>query len=137
MKSDVHHVVEDCEHCENEKAKQRLAHGLFSSDTTTKPRSRYSMDFQGQGLALTGETEALAIIGSFTKVVTLIPLPDRQAHTLVPKLLDAIYFIRGSPDIVHSDDAPQFLSELLTFIAAITGTCRTSHHLWAQSTEQR
>jgi hypothetical protein len=84
------------------------------------------MDFQGQGLALTGETEALAIIDSFTKVVTLIPLPDRQAHTLVPKLLDAIYFTRGSPDIIHSDDAPEFLSELLTSIAAITGTCRTT-----------
>jgi transposase InsO family protein len=126
MKSDVRRVVEDCEHCENEKAKRRLAHGLFSSDTTTKPRSRYSMDFQGQGLALTGETEALAIMDSFTKTVTLIPLPDRQAQTLVPKLLDAIYFTRGSPDIIHSDDAPEFLSELMTSIAAITGTRRTT-----------
>jgi hypothetical protein len=126
MKADVRRIVDDCELCENEKAKRRLAHGLFSSDTTSKPRSRYSMDFQGQGLALTGETEALAIIDSFTKVVTIIPLPDRQAHTLVPKLLDAIYFTRGSPDIIHSDDAPEFLSELMTFIAAITGTRRTT-----------
>jgi hypothetical protein len=60
MKADVRRIVDDCELCENEKAKRRLAHGLFSSDTTSKPRSRYSMDFQGQGLALTGETEALA-----------------------------------------------------------------------------
>ncbi len=126
LRADTRRVVEDCEHCENEKAKRRLAHGLFSSNITAKPRSRYAMDFQGQGLALTGETEALAIIDSFTKIVTLIPLPDRQAHTLVPKLLDAIHFTRGSPDIIHSDDAPEFLSELMTALAAATGTLRTS-----------
>jgi hypothetical protein len=87
-------VVEDCELCENEKAKRRLAHGLFSSPTTDKPRSRYAMDFQGQGLAskihrvagaggrpkIMPSSEALAIIDCFTKVVTVIPLPDRQAH---------------------------------------------------------
>ncbi len=55
MKSDVHRICEDCELCENEKGKRRLAHGLFSSDSTDKPRSRYAMDFQGQGLATTGE----------------------------------------------------------------------------------
>jgi len=126
LRSDTRRVIEDCEYCENEKAKRRLVHGLFSSDTTSQPRSRYAMDFQGQGLASTGETEALAIIDSFTKVVTVIPLPDRQAHTLVPKLLDAIYFQRGAPDVIHSDDAPEFLSELMTAIAASTGTLRTT-----------
>jgi hypothetical protein len=126
MKTDVRRVCEDCELCENEKGKRRLAHGLFSSDTTTKPRSRYSMDFQGQGLATTGETEALALIDSFTKTVLLIPLPDRQATTLVPRLLDELYFRRGSPDIIHSDDAPEFLSDLMTIVATATGTQRTS-----------
>jgi hypothetical protein len=76
MKTDVRRICEDCELCENEKGKRRLAHGLFSSDTMTKPRSRYSMDFQGQGLAITGETEALALIDSFTKTVLIIHLPD-------------------------------------------------------------
>jgi transposase InsO family protein len=126
LRSDTRRVVEDCEYCENEKAKRRLVHGLFSSDTTAQPRSRYAMDFQGQGLASTGETEALALIDSFTKIVTVIPLPDRQVHTLVPKLLDAIYFTRGAPDVIHSDDAPEFLSELMSAIAAATGTLRTT-----------
>ncbi len=126
MKTDMRRVCEDCELCENEKGKRRLAHGSFSSDTTTKPRSRYSIDFQGQGLATTGETEALALIDSFTKTVLLIPLPDRQATTLVPRLLDELHFRRGSPDIIHSDDAPEFLSDLMTQIAIITGTQRTS-----------
>jgi transposase InsO family protein len=126
MKADVRRVCKDCELCENEKGKRRLAHGLFSSDTTTKPRSRYSMDFQGQGLATTGEIEALSIIDSFTKTVILISLSDRHATTLVPRLLDELHFRRGAPDIIHSDDAPEFLSYLMARVLTITGTVRTS-----------
>jgi hypothetical protein len=91
-----------------------------------KPRSRYAMDFQGQGPATTGETEALALIDSFTKTVILIPLLNRQTTTLVPRLLDALHFSRGSPDVLHSDDAPEFLSDLLLAITNVTGTQRTT-----------
>ncbi len=70
MRNDVRHFIKDCELCENERAKRRLAHGMFAGHRTDKPRSRYAMDFQGQGTATTGETEALAIIDSFTKTVS-------------------------------------------------------------------
>ena len=86
MKADVRRIIHDCEHCENEKGKRRLAHGMFSGHNTTKPRSRYSMDFQGQGKATSGETEALAIIDSFTKTVSVIALPNqpRSLHAGPP-----------------------------------------------------
>ncbi len=80
MKADVRRIVEDCATCENEKGKRNLAHGLFSSNTTTEPRSRYAMDFQGQGLATTGETEALALIDSFTKTVICHPTQRSPNH---------------------------------------------------------
>ena len=126
MKADVRRFLQDCEICENERAKRRLAHGMFAGHNTTKPRSRYAMDFQGQGQASTGETEALAIMDSFTKTVFVLPLPNREAQTLVPRLLDEIFFRRGAPDVIHSDAAPEFLSELLAAITAITGTTRTT-----------
>jgi hypothetical protein len=135
MKADVHRIVDDCATCENEKGKRNLAHGLFSSNTTTKPRSRYAMDCQGQGLTTTGETEALALIDSFIKTVIVIPLKDRQTTTLFPRLMvsdilhsddDELYFSRGSPDILHSDDVPEFLSDLMNSVADITGTLRTT-----------
>jgi hypothetical protein len=40
--------------------------------------------------------------------------------------MDALHFTRGSPDILHSDDAPEFLSELMIAVSAITGTARTT-----------
>jgi hypothetical protein len=126
MKTDVRRFLNDCEFCENERAKRRLAHGMFAGHNTTKPRSRYAMDFQGQGQASTGETEVLAIMDSFTKTVFVLPLPNREAITLVPWLLDEIFFRRGAPDVIHSDAAPEFLSELLAAITASTGTSRTT-----------
>jgi uncharacterized cupredoxin-like copper-binding protein len=64
MKADVRRFVEDCEHCENEKAKRRLAHGMFSGHHTDKPRSRYTMDFQGQGQATSGETVRIQLVNA-------------------------------------------------------------------------
>ncbi len=97
MKKDIRIFLRDCEFCENERAKRRLAHGMFAGHRTDKPRSRYAIDFQGQGTATTGETEALAIIDSFTKTVFVLALPNREAHTLAPRLLDEIFFRRGAP----------------------------------------
>jgi len=84
------------------------------------------MDFQGQGKASTGECEALAIIDDFTKTVSVISLPNRSAETLTPYLLDEIYFRRGSPDIIHSDAAKEFLSKLFTNVAAALHTQQTN-----------
>ena len=83
------------------------------------------MDFQGQGQAITGETEALAVIDSFTKSVSVIALPNRSASTLAPRLLDEIFFRRGAPDILHCDEAQEFMSELLSLLLDATGTART------------
>jgi hypothetical protein len=126
MKADVRSFVQDCENCENEKAIRRLAHGMFAGHQTDKPRSRYTMDFQGQGQAITGETEALAIMISFTKTVSVLALPNREAATLAPRLLDEIFFRRGDPDVIHRDEAQEFLSELLAHLTAATGTTRTT-----------
>jgi transposase InsO family protein len=126
MKTDVRKFLQNCELCENERAKRRLAHGMFSGHHTDKPRSRYAMDFQGQGKATTGEMEALAIIDSFTKTVFVLALPNREANTLAPCLLDEIFFRRGAPDIIHTDAAPEFLSEIMAALLDATGTTRTT-----------
>jgi transposase InsO family protein len=76
----------------------------------------------------------LAIIDSFTKTVSVIALSTRDAHTLAPRLLDEIFFRRGAPDVIHTDAAPEFTSELLAAILDATGTtCTTTCGHNAQS----
>jgi hypothetical protein len=48
------------------------------------------MDFQGQGKALTGETEALTLIDPTSRYVVVIPLMDREASTWLQPFLDRI-----------------------------------------------
>ena len=68
------------------------------------------MDFQGQGKALTGESEALAIIDASARCAAVIPLHDRTATSFIPKFLDQVVFRQGPPEILHSDAAQEFLS---------------------------
>jgi hypothetical protein len=75
------------------------------------------MDFQGQGTATTGETEVLALIDPTSRYVVVIPLKDRQASTWLQPFLDRIVFTFGAPDMLHSDDAPEFISEALELLA--------------------
>ena len=75
------------------------------------------MDFQGQGKALTGESEALVIIDASARYVVVIPLHDRHATSFIPKFLDQVIFRQGPPEVLHSDAAQEFLSEALELFA--------------------
>ncbi len=75
------------------------------------------MDFQGQGKALTGETEALALIDPTSRYVVVIPLVNREAKTWLQPFLDRILFTFAAPTTLHSDAAPEFLSEALELLA--------------------
>ncbi len=52
-----------------------------------------------------------------SRYVVVIPLKDRQASTWLQPFLDRIVFTFGAPDVIHSDDAPEFLSEALALLA--------------------
>jgi hypothetical protein len=75
------------------------------------------MDFQGQGESETGESEALAFIDPTSTYVVVIPLPNREVATWLQAFLDHIVFRFGPPLVLHSDAAPEFLSEALELLA--------------------
>jgi hypothetical protein len=126
LRKDTRTTLNDCATCEIEKARQNLAHGLFRARSNEAPRTRYAMDFQGQGIAVTGETEALAIIDTTARFVTIIALPNRQVQTFLQPFLDEIVFRHGPPEILHCDEAPEFLSELMAALLDITETTLTT-----------
>ncbi len=129
QKRDVRKWLENCPACEVNKARQNTAHGLFSALPVHAPRARWCMDFQGQGKALTGETEALALIDPTSRYVVVIPLKDREATTWLQPFLDRIVFTFGAPDVLHSDAAPEFLSEALDLLVQ-AAEIRTTTTLW-------
>ena len=97
LSAECRRFLKDCAVCELEKARRNEAHAMFTAAPSTAPRSRLCMDFQGQGKALTGESEALAIIDASARYVVVIPLHDRHATSFIPKFLDQIVFRQGPP----------------------------------------
>ena len=131
MKTDCRKWLQSCPECELQKATRNEAHALFSSRPLTAPRTRWCMDFQGMGKALTGECEVLAFIDSTARFVVVAPMLGRSSEFFVPAFLDHVVFKHGAPDILHSDDAPEFLSEALKILsdsAGITRTTTLGHH---------
>jgi hypothetical protein len=126
LTSDTRKILKDCPDCELEKARQMAAHGLFSARPFDAPRSRWAMDFQGQGKATSGETEALALIDTTARYVIVLPLVDREASTFIQPFLDKLVFVHGPPDILHSDAAPEFLSEALRLLTESIGISTTT-----------
>jgi hypothetical protein len=126
LAADTKRWLADCPDCELEKARQNTAHGMFSARPFDAPRARYAMDFQGQGLAISGETEALAVIDTTSRYVTVLCLKDREATTFIQPFLDRIVFIHGPPAVLHSDAAPEFMSEILKLLADALETDTTT-----------
>jgi transposase InsO family protein len=126
MKQKIRTLLEDCPECELNKARQNTAHALFHSAPVHAPRARWCMDFQGQGTSASGMTELLALIDPTSRYVVVIPLRDRQVSTWMQPFLDKIVFTFGAPDALHSDDAPEFLSEALDLVAKATSIKTTT-----------
>ena len=126
LKPDTVRILKDCPQCELEKARQSTATALFSARPQDAPRSRYAIDFQGQGTAETGETQALAVIDTTARFAIVIALPDREAATFIPRFLDEVVFKHGVPDVIHSDDAQEFTGEAMTLLAEALDTSTTT-----------
>jgi hypothetical protein len=99
---------------------------LFCARPHDAPRSRFAIDFQGQGLSTSGHDEALAIIDTTTRYVTVIPMKGREAKTFLPLFLDNIVFRYGPPAILHCDEAPEFMSNLVKELLNVTETVLTT-----------
>ena len=131
MRADCRKWLDNCPECELQKATRNEAHALFSALPYSAPRSRWCMDFQGMGKALTGEMEVLAFLDSTARFVIVCPLHGRSSDLFVPAFMDNVIFKHGAPEILHSDDAPEFLSEALQIpsdSAQITRTSTLGHH---------
>jgi transposase InsO family protein len=84
------------------------------------------MGFQGQGTSSDGMCQALGLIDTTSRFVVVIPLPNREATTLIQPCLDRVVYTHGPPVTLHSDAAPEFLDQLVQLAADATDTHTTN-----------
>ena len=109
MSSDCTKIVHGCGHCDRAKATQRMGAGA------TKPML-YSQPFQRMSIDLVGpltQTKAgfkwiLSCIDAFTNYVTFVPLPNKEAATVVEAFFRKCICVHGAPQILLSDRGSEF-----------------------------
>ena len=60
-----------------------------------------------------GNKVVLVVCDYFTKWTEAVPLKDHQASTVADALITQFFLRLGFPRIIHSDQAPEFISELM------------------------
>ena len=101
MTSELRDVLSQCEIC-NTFQKQQPKEPLAQHETPLRPWEKVGVD-----LASVGEKDFLVCVDYFSNFAEIDFLPDTKAETVIHKL--RIQFARhGVPDIVFSDNGPQF-----------------------------
>ena len=104
-----------CETCQREKLTRiRPREPAFIPDTPKDPNDKVAMDIYGP-LQLTskGNQYVLSIQDVLTKYLTLIPLPNQQAQTIIEKLMDHYIYIFSTPKAILTDQGANFVSKLM------------------------
>ena len=107
MSARIKDIVTACETCV--KAIQRRKHikSVFDSKgpaSVLLPRQAYGMDFYG-----TSHGEILVIVDLATRETILRFLPNQKQEHVARTLLNSVFYTRGVPLVIRSDNAPQLM----------------------------
>ena len=113
LREDVNRWCRTCSACQrrNPRTGSRMT---LHQDLVGSPMERMAMDilsFKEQ--TTNGNTCILVVTDYFSKWTEAFALPDHQALTVADTLVTEIFLRFGVPRILHSDQGPEFQSELI------------------------
>ena len=107
----IKEVVTACETCIKAIQRRRHMKSVFDSQgpaATLLPRQGYGMDFYGVKIGKT-QGEILVIVDLATRETILRYLPDQTQDRVVKALLHSVFYPKGVPLFMRSDNAPQLM----------------------------
>lgn len=114
MKKDVIRWCQHCRRCQLHNLRSGARRAALRQDPVGSPMERIAFDI----LSFPEETEngntcVLVLCDYFTKWTEAFPLEDHQAATVADVLVTEVFLRFGVPRLIHSDQAPEFMSELM------------------------
>lgn len=115
MSGDIRRFIHQCHVCQSSKQPERNRQGFLQSLIPNRPCQIWYIDWI-VSLPLTARqhTNILTFIDPFTKWVEAFPAPTRTADIVCQHLQDDIIARFGVPDIIISDNGPEFTGNMLT-----------------------
>ena len=129
----IRRYVKACLDCQRRKTPRPWRSGLTGSFIATKPAQMFCIDFLGGTLPESpdGFKYALAVMDVFSRFPFVIPLKRMTSECIAIGLIEHVFCFSGLPIGVHSDNAPDLISEALQIVFRKFGVQRTTcstHH---------
>ena len=126
MKNDMIHWCRHCELCQHHNLSSGPHRSSLHQEPVGAPMERLAFDILSFPVETTeGNTCVLVICDYFTKWVEAFSLMDHRAMTVADVLVTEIFLRFGVPRYLHSDQAPEFMSELMTELCELLEVQRT------------
>ena len=132
MSGDVHQWLKACLQCLLAKANRNLAHGLFRAVEFGQPGEAYGVDFYWVATSEDGMNVIMVVVDLFSRLTLFIPLPNQQAITVHPALLEQVSFRRGAFKVMVSDADPALLSIIMQGLMKALGCEHIVTYGWPQ-----
>ena len=111
---DIENYIRDCEVCNLNKGNVNVPAPLLKYPTELYPFQVVAMDFMGPfPTTFRGNKNLLVFIDYLTRYVEIVPVRDRMAATVAEALKSRIIVSHSAPEILMSDNAPEFTSEII------------------------
>ena len=126
MSGDVRRHVNRCIPCQQSKPARHKNSSKANHLWAGRPWQTVAVDLCGPFPETErGNTEILVIADHFTRWYDAIPIPDGSAKTVAQVLDERVFSYYGIPETLHSDQGPQFVSDILLECCKLWGCDKT------------
>ena len=127
LKSDVMRLCQLCDRCQQRNLRSGSKRTALQQDPVGSPMEGLAFDI----LSFPDETEAgntcvLVVCDYFKKWMEAFALPDHKAVTVADTMVTEIFLRFGVPRFIHSDQVPEFMSDLMQELFRLLEINRTA-----------
>lgn len=95
------------------KCRKRVSNTRLELPESFRPNERWAMDFVSDGLWHDRKFKALTILDIFTKECLGIEVDTSINGERVTRVLDWLFLTRGCPEVITTDNGPEFAGKVL------------------------
>lgn len=123
---DVRDYVRKCQRCVVSKTADPEGRAPLESIVTSRPLELVCIDFWSAEDSRNKSVDVLVITDHFTRMAQAFPCKDQTARQVAKVLWNKYFCVFGFPERIHSDQGPNFESELISELLEVSGV-RKSH----------
>jgi hypothetical protein len=117
---DVERWCQECRPCQFRNRREGQRHHKLHQDPVGSPMERMAMDILSFPTETDGGNTCVLVISDyFTKWTEAFALPNHQAMTVADVLVTEIFLRFGVPMVLHTDQGPEFRSDLMKGISEL------------------